>query len=545
MLKKQETPYCKKYFLFGKCIWQHRKPIKEIAEYLLSVVSDSIKSEIDKSNAALRMLSDAIDKKFSILNESDIKNANQIDKINSNLKKYTLNTQTDNLNRAVQLLSETVDARFDVLQSDVKDYIKNIYEKVRYFKICDNKLLIDGLYNIEDWGGWINETCNIYLRFDKSIKNDVDIQIDISRFNTKSEQDLIVFINDEFYQKFVNVSGKILVQIPYQDLIKHDYKIILSFVAPNQISPFELGVGNDTRKLSYGIISIESNADVILSGFDSKSFYDFNKYTTCFMQNEWLQYISEDLNNNKLQNLYCGLSKDSVDILNLLMYRRQNEYKFSGMELYQKHLAWTNDVSKYKIVNKIGFQPEVFFFKNGLKFIDDKIIERHLSNGCIIDGGACSGDSALMFAEYDFVKKIYAFEPVKNTFADMAETLTINNCSKAEAINEGLGDKNGITEIMGEKCKVTTLDNFAKNKTISCIKLDVEGMEYKVIQGALETIKRDKPLLLICIYHTPKDFFEIKPLIESLNLGYKFKVVDTEPCNYAVGIHAMLIGYTE
>jgi hypothetical protein len=36
--------------------------------------------------------------------------------------------------------------------------------------------------------------------------------------------------------------------------------------------------------------------------------------------------------------------------------------------------------------------------------------------------------------------------------------------------------------------------------------------------GAEKTIKKDKPILLISVYHTGKDFFEIKPLLESWNL---------------------------
>lgn len=530
MFKKQETPYYKKYFLFGKCVWKKQKPVKQIAKYLLSVAADSIKSENDKTNDALRALSGMIDKKFSDIDKTCVNLSKQLNNISENLKQFALKTQADDLNHKIQSVSESV---------------VNIYEKSKYIKICDNKLLIDGLYKIENWGGWINDICNIYLRFDKNVKKDIDVQIDISKIQVDFDQNLIVFINDNFYEKFVNVSGKISLKIPYSVLVEHDYKIILSLWAQNQISPLELGRSNDTRKLSYGIIGIGANADIILPGVDSKTCYDFNICVTSFMQDEWNRYINENLDTEKLHNLCHNLSKDSIDIINLLLYRRQHKYRFLCSELYQKHLAQLNDISKYKIVNKTGFQPEVFYFKNGLKFIDDEIIKKHLSNGCVIDGGACSGDSALMFAEYDFVKKIYAFEPVKNICADMAETLKINNCSKAKAINEGLSDKNGIDNIMGKECKITTLDNFAKDETVACIKLDVEGMEYKVITGALETIKRDKPLLLICVYHTPKDLFEIKPLIESLNLGYKFKVVDTEPCNRSVGVHAMLVGYME
>jgi hypothetical protein len=44
------------------------------------------------------------------------------------------------------------------------------------------------------------------------------------------------------------------------------------------------------------------------------------------------------------------------------------------------------------------------------------------------------------------------------------------------------------------------------------------------LAGAINTIKKQKPVLLLSIYHNANDFFEIKPLIESWNLGYKFKI---------------------
>jgi hypothetical protein len=41
---------------------------------------------------------------------------------------------------------------------------------------------------------------------------------------------------------------------------------------------------------------------------------------------------------------------------------------------------------------------------------------------------------------------------------------------------------------------------------------------------AEKIIKKYKPILLISIYHNWRDFYKIKPLIESWNLGYKFKI---------------------
>jgi hypothetical protein len=61
-------------------------------------------------------------------------------------------------------------------------------------------------------------------------------------------------------------------------------------------------------------------------------------------------------------------------------------------------------------------------------------------------------------------------------------------------------------------------------ENIGLIKLDVEGNELSSIKGAKKCIKKNKPILLISLYHTAKDFFEIKPMIEQMGLGYKFRI---------------------
>ena len=53
-------------------------------------------------------------------------------------------------------------------------------------------------------------------------------------------------------------------------------------------------------------------------------------------------------------------------------------------------------------------------------------------------------------------------------------------------------------------------------------------MESEVIRGAEKTLKTQKPALIIHIHHTAEDFWNIKPYIESLNLGYKFRIYKPE-----------------
>jgi FkbM family methyltransferase len=192
--------------------------------------------------------------------------------------------------------------------------------------------------------------------------------------------------------------------------------------------------------------------------------------------------------------------------------------------------------------------PDVFVFHNGLKFLPSAALKL-IGDGSIIDGGAAAGDSAIMFAEYK-PKRIYAIEPVPSQLVALRMTLKLNSLlEKVSLVPLGLSNRSkeivSIEEPKGYAhiISTVTIDDLVISSKVSVIKLDIEGMELATIQGAKKTIVRDKPILLISIYHTPEDFFEIRPLIESWNLGYYFMVRETEVCNGGVGVHLMLIGY--
>jgi FkbM family methyltransferase len=194
--------------------------------------------------------------------------------------------------------------------------------------------------------------------------------------------------------------------------------------------------------------------------------------------------------------------------------------------------------------------PDVFVFHNGLTFLPPATLKK-IQEGSIIDGGAAAGDSAIMFAEYK-PRGIYAIEPVPSQLAALKTTLKLNSLNKeVTLVPFGLSNRSkevvSIEEPKGHTTQIETItiDDLAMDQKVSVIKLDIEGMELATIHGAKRTIARDKPILLISIYHTPEDFFEIKPLIESWNLGYSFMVRETEVCNSGAGVHLMLIGYVK
>ena len=84
------------------------------------------------------------------------------------------------------------------------------------------------------------------------------------------------------------------------------------------------------------------------------------------------------------------------------------------------------------------------------------------------------------------------------------------------------------------------MDNILKDKQIDLIKMDIEGAELSALSGSRKIIKKFMPVLAICIYHKPEDYFEIPMLIKKLCPNYKiyirqYELSDTETICYAIG----------
>ena len=71
---------------------------------------------------------------------------------------------------------------------------------------------------------------------------------------------------------------------------------------------------------------------------------------------------------------------------------------------------------------------------------------------------------------------------------------------------------------------VITIDEYFAEQPITFLKADIEGYEWKMLHGAEQVIKRDRPKLAICIYHTPFDMYRIALWIRSICPEYKFAV---------------------
>jgi len=84
------------------------------------------------------------------------------------------------------------------------------------------------------------------------------------------------------------------------------------------------------------------------------------------------------------------------------------------------------------------------------------------------------------------------------------------------------------TKAEGHGCAVRTLDSFNFNN-VDCIKLDIEEHEYYALLGAVETIKKWKPVLVMEITYTRKrhiTYFKPRQRIFKLLHSLGYEIVD-------------------
>jgi FkbM family methyltransferase len=139
---------------------------------------------------------------------------------------------------------------------------------------------------------------------------------------------------------------------------------------------------------------------------------------------------------------------------------------------------------------------------------------------CVLDVGAYIGTHTLAFAKLVGLNgKVYSFEPRKEIHAILANNVATNTGLNVFTLNAGMAEKEqtifldsidmtdkrnfgGLALDINEnspkssayEVKLLTIDSLEIGK-IDLIKLDVEGMERRVLDGAVNTVLRDRPII--------------------------------------------------
>ena len=190
--------------------------------------------------------------------------------------------------------------------------------------------------------------------------------------------------------------------------------------------------------------------------------------------------------------------------------------------------------------------PESILFHHGLPFFPEAAIQ-YLAGGSFIDAGACYGDSTLIFSRFYKPARIYAFEPSKKNREVMKAMMTRFQVPEEifEMIPFGLGEKReqlvfceqegkssfGIRERgTGIMVDILPLDDYAKEHQLTNVRLvkaDLEGMGLSMLKGAQQTIRKNRPILSLSIYHNRDELFEIYRTLRSWDLNYEFAIRST------------------
>ena len=287
--------------------------------------------------------------------------------------------------------------------------------------------------------------------------------------------------------------------------------------------------------------------------------FDKNKIEKIESEDNFIKALIEGKN----FNIFYDMLKDNISkkfFKKAIIYRYMLAFypEAFGNIKNSMHLVF-----KYSIVNifywifkrilfiiqrfKYPLEIEVFitFYIFGLKQYNIKNIFEVKNDAVVFDIGAFKGDTAYFFSKKCSNKaRIYAFEPDENNYKvllKIKDKYKLNN-----VIASNILFSNSETEINflsmdlnrpAVKMKSTTIDKFVEENNIekiNYIKMDVEGAERNILEGAIKTIKKFKPSLAIAIYHGGKlfmeDFYNIPIFIKNvINEDYEYYIRTFHP----------------
>ena len=189
----------------------------------------------------------------------------------------------------------------------------------------------------------------------------------------------------------------------------------------------------------------------------------------------------------------------------------------------------------------------------GLQEFEDMMFMLHLlvKKDSFYDIGANIGSYSILAAKV-IGTKVVAIEPIPQTFGCLQNNIAINNISdKIQALNIGVGEEEGILKftnafdtvnhvVLGNKndesvieVQVESLNALCKNKKLSqpiLMKIDVEGFELSVLNGASDILMNEElKAIIIEINGCCKSFGVQEMDIHNKLVSYNFKAYTYNP----------------
>lgn len=210
----------------------------------------------------------------------------------------------------------------------------------------------------------------------------------------------------------------------------------------------------------------------------------------------------------------------------------------------KKYILFKNDCGVTDITRKGGVYEHYIF-----DYIKEKL---NVEGTTIIDVGANFGFHTLQFRDLVGPSgKVISFEPQKLVYYQLCGNIVLNGYDNITAHNIALSDEVNVLKMENlqyhsegdinignahlDACyhlgynlvNVNTLDSF-NIENVSVLKIDVQGYEPRVLDGAKETILKNKPVIFIEVEAPQLSIYgwtEIDIFSRLEALGYKYKKV--------------------
>ncbi|MDR2766010.1 MAG: FkbM family methyltransferase [Holosporaceae bacterium] len=269
-----------------------------------------------------------------------------------------------------------------------------------------------------------------------------------------------------------------------------------------------------------------------------------------FIANEMFHKYAQE----KVDILKEGVAPPSVAVLDYVLkcmeynkFLKNATFEFVSISLPDYQIVHRQNWEKEKNLLRQKYDlcgdmpcPEVFYFHHGLRFASKRIRD-YVRHKDIIDCGAFIGDSFLVLREYTD-KVVYCYEFSRKNVEKFSKVMKTNSVASGyRLIPMALGEDvhriryhepdaatSGMVLIEGrgnDLADMTTIVAEVEKygAKVGFIKMDVEGYGLPVIKGAINTIKSQRPVLSLGVYHNHDELFRIKPLLQKHLKNYVYE----------------------
>ena len=191
-----------------------------------------------------------------------------------------------------------------------------------------------------------------------------------------------------------------------------------------------------------------------------------------------------------------------------------------------------SNICNYKISGKVEYLRSISTNRR-----EDITVLLNLSaSERYLDLGAYNGDTVDEFLQLtnSQYESIIAVEADKKNFQKLTNRFSQQNIVNLNLIYQGIwsektcltfnnagGRASAIDPNSTTSIDVNNIDNILNNQFVSFIKMDIEGAEHQALAGAVHTLTKYQPKLLIAAYHHDDDFFTLPLKLKQINPKYK------------------------